>query len=65
MQLLSQKAVRERLGIGRTTLWRLERDGDFPRAIDVTNRRRAYLATEVDEWVKARAAQRDSKCPAS
>jgi prophage regulatory protein len=58
MQLLSQKAVCERLGIGRTTLWRLEREGDFPRSISVTNGRRAYLANEVDAWVKARAEAR-------
>jgi len=38
------------LPIGRTTLFRLERIGRFPRSHYITTKRRLWYADEVAEW---------------
>jgi prophage regulatory protein len=65
MQLLSPKQTCDRIGIGRTTLWRMERDGNFPRSITITHGekgcggRKGYVSTEIDAWIASRIAERD------
>ncbi len=54
MKLLSQKQVCEALGIGRVTLWRLRRNNDFPRAIQVSTRRVAFRASEIEAYTASR-----------
>ncbi|MGY9058001.1 MAG: helix-turn-helix transcriptional regulator [Alphaproteobacteria bacterium] len=40
--------------ISRTTLWRMERQGDFPRRRQITPNRVCWLASEVEAWAEAR-----------
>jgi predicted DNA-binding transcriptional regulator AlpA len=66
MQLLSPKQTCDRLGIGRTTLWRLTRNGGFPQTITLTTGakgcagRKAFVAAEIDQWIAAQIAKRDT-----
>ena len=39
-------------GLCRTTIWRMERLGDFPARRQVSPKRVAWVADEVREWVK-------------
>jgi prophage regulatory protein len=41
-------------GLSRTTLWRLERDGQFPRRRRLSARCVAWLESEVEAWVASR-----------
>ncbi len=41
-------------GLSRTTIWRLERDGLFPKRRLVTGKMVAWDESEVDEWIKSR-----------
>lgn len=59
MELLSTKQVAQRLSIGRTSLWQLTKQDDFPKTIQVTVGRKAYVAAEIDAWIKTRMAERD------
>jgi prophage regulatory protein len=61
-QLLSADDLRG-LGIqfSRVTLWRLVREGKFPRPLKVSEQRNAWIAEEVETWISARAAERDTK----
>lgn len=43
----------------RTTLARWIRDNGFPRGVPLGKNTRAWLAAEVDEWLEARAAERE------
>ncbi len=43
-------------GLSRTTIWRLVRSGRFPTPVFITERRKAWYASEVLEWVRARGA---------
>lgn len=59
MQLLSIKQVTARLSIGRTALWHLTKQSGFPRPVNVTPGRKAFVASEIDTWISARVAERD------
>ena len=41
-------------GLSRTTIWRLERDGRFPKRRMVSQRIIAWDETEIDEWIRSR-----------
>ena len=54
LKLLRFPAIRERTGLSRTTIWRLERDGDFPRHRKISRNAVAWVEEEVLEWIRAR-----------
>lgn len=61
--LLAEKAVLKLLGIGRTTLWRKVRRGDFPPPREVSIGRKAWLASEVNECIsQLPVAQQYANC---
>lgn len=43
-------------GISRTTCWRLERAGDFPKKIQLSAGAVGWRMTEIMDWLKARQA---------
>jgi prophage regulatory protein len=43
--------------LSRSTRWRLQQKGQFPRTIQLSPGRKGWLLSEVTEWVKARAAE--------
>jgi len=53
-RLLSQAEVQERTGTSRTTIWRLERAGEFPRRRQIVGHRVGWLESEVNEWLASR-----------
>lgn len=52
---LPWKKVEPRVGISRTTAWRLQRSGDFPRPYVVSPGRVAYRESEVEAWKASRS----------
>jgi prophage regulatory protein len=55
LKLLRFTAVRERTGLSRSTVWRLERRGAFPKHIKVSANIVAWLETDVVDWIRAKA----------
>jgi prophage regulatory protein len=51
---LSHKAVLERVPLSRTTLWRMERAGQFPKRIQLSPNRVAWLEADIDAWFEER-----------
>lgn len=49
-ELLTDEQVRALLGVSRTTLWRLRREGGFP--FGRVGRKYRYRKSEVLQWVK-------------
>ena len=41
--------------LSRTTRWRLERDGRFPKKRHISAKRVAWLESEILEWMESRA----------
>jgi prophage regulatory protein len=55
-RLLRCKWVCHDLGLSRTTLWRMVRDGRFPAPVKITGYAIAWRADEVAAWIDARPA---------
>ena len=59
--LTPQKAATY-IGVARSSLYRLrENDPSFPQPIAISERRFAYVRSELDAWLDARVAERDLK----
>lgn len=41
-------------GLSRTTIWRLEQEGEFPARRQIAPQRVGWSADEVQEWAKTR-----------
>ena len=56
MTLITQKYTAEKLGISRTTLWRMYNDPDlnFPRKVKITDHNIRFVDEEIDNWIKNR-----------
>lgn len=59
---LPWKKVEARVGISRTTAWRLQKHGEFPKPYIVSPGRVAYRESEVEAW-KASRRQRSAPVP--
>ena len=53
-KLLRFPAVRERTGLSRSTIWRLERQGQFPQHHRISANAVAWVEEEVTSWIQAR-----------
>jgi prophage regulatory protein len=51
LKFLRFSAVRERTGLSRSTIWRLERQGVFPKHRRISANAVGWLEQEVNEWV--------------
>ncbi len=51
MQLLSREEVLKRTSLSRTTLFRLERAKNFPKAVRISANRVAYNEEDADSWI--------------
>ena len=56
-RVLRVRDVCERTGLSRTAMYRLAKEGQFPKPIRLTTRRSGWLSEEVDEWIAARIAE--------
>lgn len=54
LRILRVKDVTRRTGLSRTTLWRLERVGEFPARRRLSSNAVGWIAAEVDAWIRAR-----------
>ena len=62
--LLSAQEVVGVTGLSRTSIWRLESDGDFPKRRQITRQRVAWLADEVLDWARSRPVANDASIEA-
>lgn len=56
MRFLKFQDVSTKTGLSRSTIWRMERSGSFPRRKVVGKNSVRWLEAEIDEWMKARCA---------
>lgn len=58
--LLAYDDLKPRKGIrlARTQLWRLMKDGKFPRSVHVSANRVAWLETDIDSYLAERVKER-------
>lgn len=51
MRYIRFKELRQRVPLGRTTIWRMMREGRFPQSRRIGKVAMAWLDHEVDEWI--------------
>jgi prophage regulatory protein len=56
MRILSFEELRTEKGVpySKAHLWRLERDGKFPKRVPLGESRHGWLDSEIDDWIVAR-----------
>lgn len=60
--LLSAADLKARgITIGRVQLWRLEKSGQFPRRVQVSPGRVAWVEKEIEEYIARKISKRDAK----
>jgi prophage regulatory protein len=63
VKLLRFPAVRERTGLSRSTIWRLERRGEFPQHHRIAPNIVAWSEPEVSRWIEERLGADDLQEP--
>jgi len=58
-KILRKQEVLRRIGVSASTLWRMVRDGWFPRPVRISANRVGWLEAEIDEWICLRLEKRD------
>jgi predicted DNA-binding transcriptional regulator AlpA len=53
-RFISYDEVHRRTDLSRTTIWRLERAGDFPQSVRISPGRRAWRESDLDRWIASR-----------
>jgi predicted DNA-binding transcriptional regulator AlpA len=56
-RILRSKEVQDMTGLSRTTLWRLERKGEFPARVTLGQNSIGWRFNEVNEWISNRQAK--------
>ena len=59
MRYIRFKEVRKLIPLGRTTIWRMMREGRFPQSRRIGKTAMAWLESEVEDWIKERAQAGD------
>ena len=60
MRLIPYYALSDRgIPYCKIQLWRLERDGRFPKRVSVGPQRYAWIESEIDQYIAERVRQRD------
>lgn len=57
LRLIRRKEVQVKTGLGASSIYALMEQGRFPRAIAISERRVAWLESEIDQWICERIAQ--------
>jgi len=55
MRYIRFKELRQRVPLGRTTIWKMMREGQFPQSRRIGKMATAWLENEVEDWIKEHA----------
>jgi prophage regulatory protein len=58
-QVLRPKEVIKEYGLSRTTIWRKEREGTFPKKVRLGARAIGWLKSDLDVWLQSLKDQDD------
>jgi prophage regulatory protein len=58
LRLIRFQTVRDRTGLSRSTIWRLERIGAFPKHHRISANAVAWVEQDVVDWMQAKASAR-------
>ena len=53
-EILRLKQVKNRCGLGRSSIYQKMKDGEFPRPIFLSKRAVGWVSNEIDSWITSR-----------
>jgi prophage regulatory protein len=56
-ELILRPELQTLVPLSDTTVWRLERQGKFPKRIPISTKRVAWRRSQVESWLRAREAE--------
>ena len=56
-RFIRRKEVQAKTGLGASSIYAMMKQGKFPKAITLSERRVAWIESEVDAWIANRIAQ--------
>ena len=63
MRIITKKELAEKVGYSAMHISRLEKAGVFPRRIQLGANRVGWIEEEIDDWIRAKIAERDGLVP--
>jgi prophage regulatory protein len=60
-RILRKKEVLSVIGLSDTTLWRMEKTGQFPKRINLGGNSVGWLSSEIQKWIKLKAEKRQDR----
>ena len=61
VSILRWRDVQPRVGISRSTAWRLQREGRFPRPVQLGRAAVGWRSDEIDAWISERRPTETNK----
>jgi prophage regulatory protein len=61
MRFIRFRELRQRIPLGRTTIWRMMREGRFPQSRRIGKMAAAWLESEVEDWMKKNAGMQEAQ----
>ncbi len=56
-RLIRRKEVQEKTGLGASSIYAMMKKGEFPKCLNLSERRVAWLESDVDQWITERIAE--------
>ena len=56
VRLIRRKEVQAKTGLGASSIYAMMKQGKFPKAITLSERRVAWIESDVDQWISERIA---------
>ncbi|TEU25527.1 helix-turn-helix transcriptional regulator [Alkanindiges illinoisensis] len=57
-RFIRRSEVQKLTGLGASSIYQLQREGDFPQSVQLSERRVAWIESEVVAWINKRIANR-------
>ncbi len=55
-RLIRRKEVQAKTGLGASSIYAMMQQGKFPKAVNISERRVAWIESDVDQWINERIA---------
>jgi prophage regulatory protein len=55
-RLIRRKEVQEKTGLGASSIYAMMKTGDFPQCLNLSERRVAWIESDIDKWIAERVA---------
>ena len=54
VRLIRRKEVQAKTGLGASSIYAMMQQGTFPKAINISERRVAWIESDIDKWISER-----------